>query len=213
MPDLNTLIIFFGTSVILALVPGPDNLFVMAQSVQRGYRTGWLITAGLCTGLVVHTAMAALGVSALIKASPIAFTLLRFLGALYLLYLAWLSFAALEFTANAATNAPTLAIPPKKLYLRGIVMNLSNPKVLVFFLAFLPQFIDSRRTDITLQFALLGLTFIIAAVLVFGLISVLASSAQRTMQGSLLMRNTLNAVAGVIFLGLAGNMLLIDLPS
>ena len=92
MPELNNILLFFAASALLALSPGPDNLFVMAQSAQYGRVAGLLVTLGLSTGLVVHTIAVVFGLAALVKASAIAFTVLKFIGAAYLLYLAWKAF-------------------------------------------------------------------------------------------------------------------------
>ncbi len=88
MPTLETLIAFFGVAVILALTPGPDNIFVLLQSAQRGWRAGLAVVVGLCAGILVHTAAVALGLAALFAASAVAFTVLKFCGAAYLAYLA-----------------------------------------------------------------------------------------------------------------------------
>ena len=103
MPSLHTLSTFFGVAVLLALTPGPDNLFVLLQSAQRGWRAGMAVVLGLCMGLVVHTAAVALGLAALFAASPTAFTVLKFCGAAYL---AWLAWQALRAPAGAAQDSP-----------------------------------------------------------------------------------------------------------
>ena len=159
MPTLETLIAFFGVAVILALTPGPDNIFVLLQSAQRGWRAGLAVVVGLCAGILVHTAAVALGLAALFAASAVAFTVLKFCGAAYLAYLAW---GALRAPAAVASqdNGPTPAASPVSLWRmagRGVVMNLTNPKVLVFFLAFLPQFADPALGGVAPQLMVLGM--------------------------------------------------------
>ncbi len=235
MPDTNTLLSFFGIAVLLALTPGPDNLFVLMQSALWGRRAGLLVVLGLCTGLMVHTAAVAAGLAALLAAWPAAFVALRLCGAAYLLYLAWQVLGALArsraqekaaraaaATASSATDAaigapgtaasdgagaePRIPLPPIQagpLYRRGIIMNLTNPKVLLFFLAFLPQFTAPRAGPPAPQIVLLGLLFMLATLLVFGAIAVCSSAAGAVLQRSPATRRALDLCAGLVFVGLA----------
>jgi len=136
MPTLETLLTFFAASVLLALAPGPDNIFVLTQSTLRGKTAGLSVTLGLCTGLIVHTTAVALGLATIFAASALAFTVLKLCGATYLLWLAWQAFraASTEITAAAGDQLTVW-----QLYRRGILMNITNPKVSIFFLAFLPS--------------------------------------------------------------------------
>lgn len=200
MFDPGILLMFFTTSVLLALSPGPDNLFVMTQAAQQGRKAGLLVTVGLSTGLLFHTAAVTFGLAALFKASATAFTILKFTGAGYLLYLAWLSFRA------GATTGPATAVDrlsSAALYRRGIIMNITNPKVSIFFLAFLPQFADPSRGPLSAQFMLLGGVFIIATLIVFGAISILAGLFGERFRQSATAQKILNRAAGGIFAGLA----------
>ncbi|MBC7962879.1 MAG: LysE family translocator [Steroidobacteraceae bacterium] len=200
MIESKILLMFFTTSILLALSPGPDNLFVMTQSVQHGRKAGLLVTLGLCSGLLFHTAAVTFGLAALFMASAAAFTLLKFAGAAYLLYLAWQA-----FRAGSAGNpaAPLERMSPVALYRRGIIMNISNPKVSIFFLAFLPQFADPSQGSLSLQLALLGGVFIVATFIVFGLISILAGTLGERFRQSAFAQKVLNRAAAAIFAGLA----------
>jgi threonine/homoserine/homoserine lactone efflux protein len=200
MIDSGTLLMFFTTSVLLALSPGPDNLFVMTQAAQQGRKAGLLVTLGLCTGLLAHTAAVTFGLAALFKASATAFTILKFTGAGYLLYLAVLSFRA--GTATGATSA-VVRLKSAALYRRGIIMNITNPKVSIFFLAFLPQFSDPAKGPLSLQLPLLGSVFIAATIIVFGAISVLAGAFGERFRQSAFAQKVLNRAAAGIFAGLA----------
>ena len=200
MIDPKILFMFFTTSVLLALSPGPDNLFVMTQAAQHGRKSGLLVTLGLCTGLLFHTAAVTFGLAALFKASAAAFTILKFTGAGYLLYLAWHAFRAAA-TKSAATVVDHLN--SAALYRRGIIMNITNPKVSIFFLAFLPQFADPARGPLAVQLLLLGGVFIIATILVFGAISLLAGVFGEHFRQSAFAQKMLNRAAGGIFAGLA----------
>ena len=200
MIDPKILFMFFTTSVLLALSPGPDNLFVMTQAAQQGRKAGLLVTLGLCTGLLFHTAAVTFGLAALFKASATAFTILKFTGAGYLLYLAVLSFRAGTETGPLAT---AVHLNSTTLYRRGIIMNITNPKVSIFFLAFLPQFVDPVKGSLPLQFLLLGGVFIIATLIVFGAISFLAGIFGEQFRKSAFAQKVLSRAAAGIFAGLA----------
>lgn len=211
MPSIETLVAFFGVSVLLALTPGPDNIFVLLQSAQRGWRAGMCVVLGLCLGLVGHTAAVALGLAAVFAASGMAFTVLKVVGAAYL---AWLAWGALRAPASVHEAPPGGAAAAGgnggalRMVGRGVVMNLTNPKVLVFFLAFLPQFADPAQGGMARQIMLLGLVFMLATLLVFGAIACFSG-----VFGALLLRSAraqrlLNRVAGVVFLGMAARLVM-----
>jgi threonine/homoserine/homoserine lactone efflux protein len=200
MIEFRILLMFFTTSILLALSPGPDNLFVMTQAAQQGRKAGLLVTLGLCTGLLFHTAAVTFGLAALFKASAVAFTVLKFAGAGYLLYLAWLSFWAGTVSGSAVA---TDCLNSAALYRRGIIMNISNPKVSIFFLAFLPQFADPAKGYLSVQLLLLGGVFIIATIIVFGAISILAGVFGEHFRRSAFAQKVLNRAAAGIFAGLA----------
>ena len=206
MPSIETLIAFFGVSVMLALTPGPDNIFVLLQSAQRGWRAGMCVVLGLCLGLVGHTAAVALGLAAVFAASGMAFTVLKVVGAAYL---AWLAWGALRAPASVHEAPPGGAAAAGgnggalRMVGRGVVMNLTNPKVLVFFLAFLPQFADPAQGGMARQIMLLGLVFMLATLLVFGAIACFSGAFGALLQRSARAQRLLNRVAGLVFLGLA----------
>jgi threonine/homoserine/homoserine lactone efflux protein len=202
MPAADTLAAFFGLSLLLALAPGPDNLFVLVQSALRGPRAGMLVVLGLCTGLLVHTAAVAAGLAALLAASPAAFKAIKFCGAAYLAWLAWQAFrtsAALPLPGDV--ESPN----PRRMYLRGIVMNVTNPKVALFFLAFLPQFVHGG-VPVVPQILWLGAVFITATLLVFGAIAFFSGAFGRLLQRTPRAQQYMNRAAGVVFLGLAARL-------
>lgn len=200
MLSIETLITFFTASILLGLAPGPDNIFVLTQSALRGKVSGLIVMLGLCTGLIVHTIAVALGVAIIFQTSAIAFSALKFIGAGYLIYLAWQAFRA---STERIQVAPDGIVNYRKLYCRGIIMNITNPKVSIFFLAFLPQFVDPTKGPVALQFLLLGGLFIIATILVFGGIALLAGTIGQWLNQSDRTQKVLNKVAGTVFLGLA----------
>jgi threonine/homoserine/homoserine lactone efflux protein len=204
MLPIETSATFFLASILLALAPGPDNIFVLTQSALRGRYAGLAVTLGLCTGLIVHTAAVAFGVAVIFQNSAVAFTVLKSLGACYLLYLAWQTF---RVSAASLVAGKCSDISLAKLYRRGIIMNISNPKVSIFFLAFLPQFADPARGFLTSQMIFLGGIFIIATILVFGGIALLAGTLGGWLNRSIKIRQIMNRIAGGIFVGLALRLL------
>lgn len=195
---------FFGIAVLLALSPGPDNLFVLTQSMVGGRSAGLWVVLGLCTGVIGHTLAVSVGLAAVFAASPTAFLVVKLAGVAYLLYLAW---GALR--AGLAT--PDDKRPPRQtgaqLYRRGIIMNLTNPKVTIFFLAFLPQFASPARGSIGLQMLMLGSLFMLATLLVFSAVAVFSGAVGERLQRSPGVQRWLNRAAGVVFIGLAIKLL------
>lgn len=196
MLSFETILLFVSASTLLALAPGPDNLFVLAESMRRGARAGIMVTLGLMTGLIVHTTAVALGVAVIFQTSQLAFDLLKYIGAGYLLYLALLSFRA---TGRSRLSDTREALTVGQLYRRGIIMNVTNPKVSIFFLAFLPQFTDPTRGSVTLQIFLLGFLFFLSALTVFGLISLLAGRIGAWFMQTEHGEKFLNWAAGTVF--------------
>lgn len=162
---------FVSAAVLLTLMPGPDILFVITQSITRGRRAGIVFASGLCSGLIVHTMAVSLGVSVLLMNSPTAFMALKIAGASYLLYLGVKTFLARN---RHKIEIKTTGEITGKLYRKGVLMNILNPKVVLFFLAFFPQFIDPGVQNPVPQMLLLGGVFMVQAFLIFSLVAVLA---------------------------------------
>jgi threonine/homoserine/homoserine lactone efflux protein len=200
MFDLETIIMFATASLLLALAPGPDNIFVLTQSIVHGRKAGIIITLGLCTGLLFHTAIVALGIAAIFKTSLAAFNILKFIGASYLLYLSWKAFTSKESIKQK--NEPA-ELKTAHLYRTGIIMNVTNPKVSIFFLAFLPQFTNVNNGSITIQIIMLGFIFIICAFIVFSIISQISGAIGKQLYRSDKISRVLNKVAGTVFTALA----------
>jgi len=196
-PD--NLVYFLGVSVALTVAPGPDVIFLASQGLAGGPRAGLAVALGLSTGLLAHTALAALGVSAVFAASPAAFGLVKWAGAAYMVWLAWCAFRERPVAAGARGPAGSAAA----LYRRGIVMNLLNPKVALFFLALLPQFVDPARGPVRAQMAVLGLVFMAQVVVVFGTIGYLSGRlGERFLPGAGHAR-AIAAAKGLVFLSVA----------
>jgi threonine/homoserine/homoserine lactone efflux protein len=200
MIDINNLIMFVFASAMLGIAPGPDNIFVLTQSIVNGRKTGIIITLGLCTGLLFHTAIVAMGVAVIFQNSLLAFNILKYTGAAYLLYLSWQVFKSTssEIKTSVKENVSFL-----KFYRKGIIMNVTNPKVSIFFLAFLPQFADSSRGAFAPQIILLGIIFIIITIIVFSGVAFFAGLIGEWISKSKKGQTYLNRTAGVIFASLA----------
>ena len=206
MIPLEVALPFCAASVVLALAPGPDNVFVLTQSAVQGRVAGFFVTLGLCTGLLFHTAAVALGLAALFQTSALAFNVVKAVGAAYLLYLAWRAFRAEPASLEAAGGAPSRG----KLYGRGVVLNVTNPKVAVFFLAFLPQFVSPDRGPLAWQFLVLGALFIVVTFVVFSAIAWAAGSLGGWLRRSDRAQTVMNRVAGTVFVGLAVKLALTE---
>ncbi|KOS68844.1 threonine transporter RhtB [Lysinibacillus contaminans] len=195
--EVSTLIAFIGSAIVITLMPGPDNLFVLAQSIAQDKRAGIVTSLGLCTGLLVHISAAVLGISAIIYQSTVIFTLVKFAGAAYLLYLAWQSFLAKgdPFTLNKQNTQAYVA-----LYKKGILMNVLNPKVSLFFLALLPQFINPVQGHVALQMFILGIIFLVQALVLFSLFSIFAGKVRKAIIGKPAIAKRLNMIQGILFM-------------
>ena len=202
--ELNTIIYFLTASVLLTLAPGPDNMYLLAKSLASGAKSGVALSGGLASGIVFHTGLVMLGAAALIKASPFAFMTLKFVGAGYLLYLAWQAFHE-QGDLELGQNNDTLAYGA--LYRRGVLMNILNPKVLLFFLAFLPQFVDTGSEQLALQIALLGAVFALQAFVIFAFIAICAGRVRAFISKTRNLNRILGVVQGVVLVAIAGAIL------
>lgn len=163
---------FMAATAVLAISPGPDNIYVLMQSIANGKKFGLATVAGLISGCLVHTTLLAFGVSALIKANDNIFFIIKLFGALYLLYLAYQVFRN-EATVNLGeSSAPRKSL--SQLFRQGFIMNVLNPKVTIFFLAFFPGFLFSDSMSTVVQFYVLGLLFMAVSTIIFSLIAILA---------------------------------------
>lgn len=190
---------------VLSLAPGPDNIFVLMQSVIYGKRDGLWVVVGLCMGLTVHIILVSVGVSALIRASEIAFTAVKVLGACYLVYLAVLAWRApTQEISLDGKKKRTEMLPAWSLIRRGALMNLTNPKVIIFFLAFFPQFLVEGYS-IPIQNTIMGITIIATCLLVFGGIAICADKVRALITSAKVQRNV-NRTGAFVFVCLALNI-------
>lgn len=191
---------FLAAAMLITISPGPDNLMVLGFGMARGRARGIAFGLGCAFGCLSHTALAALGISGLIAASPLAFGALRIAGGMYLI---WMGIGALRSGGGAKAVAIDAAdIPLSRLFARGLVANAINPKVALFFLSFLPQFVAAQRGGVPWQTAQLGLIFTFQAALLFGLLGFFSGSVGAWLNRRPRAGLWLDRAAGTVFVGL-----------
>ncbi|RXZ44390.1 LysE family translocator [Crenobacter cavernae] len=187
---------FLAAAMLITLSPGPDNLMVLGMGASRGRAAGVAFGLGCATGCLTHTLLAALGVSALIAASPVAFTALKIAGGAYLIYLGVMALRSRGATQTGALLPETSLA---RLFARGLVANAINPKVVLFFLAFLPQFVSARAGSPGWQIAQLGVLFTLQAALLFSLLGLAAGRVGQWLSRTPAAARWLDRVAGTVF--------------
>lgn len=194
---------FFGfllAASVITVAPGPDNMMVLSIGMAKGRLPGIAFGLGCALGCLSHTLLAVLGVSALIAASPEAFKALKVCGGLYLV---WLGFNALRSAGGASVGkASNDRQSPRKLFLKGIVANAINPKVILFFLSFLPQFVIPGHGSVAAQMAWLGIIFTVQAGVIFGLLGYFSGTVGQWINTSPRLGTAMDRLTGVIFVGL-----------
>lgn len=201
-----TLLAFLAASMGLTIAPGPDNLFVLSQGIARGRRPAIITALGMCSGVSVHTTAAAFGISAVFYSSAVAFTVVKYAGAAYLLYLAVKTLTERSGVVLAAADGRSSAA----LFRRGFLMNVLNPKVAMFFLAFLPQFVTPNTPYMPLHMLGLGAVFMVQSVVIFCLIGYCSGSIGNLIAARPRIAQCLNWLTAGIFTSLAVRLALAD---
>ena len=165
--ESSTFLYFLTASILLTLAPGPDILYLLTKSLSDGAKAGIILACGLVSGIVFHTTLVMVGVAALIKSSATAMLLLKIFGAAYLLFLAFGAFKSARAGKKISLARADKNFSSAALYKRGVLMNVLNPKVLLFFLAFLPQFVDLSKAGASLTILFLGVVFAVQALIIF----------------------------------------------
>jgi threonine/homoserine/homoserine lactone efflux protein len=199
MFDLSTMLVFLAASLALLLTPGPAVLYIIARSVEQGRRAGVVSALGVGLGTLGHVLAAALGISALLVSSALAFTLVKYLGALYLIYL------GVHKLLERAPPADAPAVPRQSLaaiFRQGVIVNLLNPKTALFFFAFLPQFVNPAAGAVALQIALLGGLFVVLGIVSDSLYALLAGTLGAWLKRGSWFARTQRSVSGLIYIGL-----------
>lgn len=189
---------FVGAAVLLTCSPGPDIIYVLSQSVTNGKKAGILTALGLVLGVLIHTTLIAFGFSLLIRENEILFTIIKVVGALYLCYLAFQAYRS-EDSLQTKTLQP---VQSRKFILRGFIMNVINPKVILFFLAFFPGFLWNTEDQIITQFYILGGLFMLQAFIIFGAISFLGEKINRFLKRKKHINQTFKWMQILVYLGI-----------
>lgn len=199
MFDLATLLFFIGTAIILIIIPGPDLIFTVTQGMANGKKAAIVTAMGLSLGNIVHTLAAAFGLSLIIKTSPIVFIIFKSFGAIYLFYIAFQAIKHRKEMVDLNSQNPNNT---RGLFFRGLLMNILNPKVAIFFLTFLPQFINYQYGNVPIQMIILGLIFIILTVIIFSLFGYFAGIFRDRLLKNPRFNEYMNITAAIIFIGL-----------
>jgi threonine/homoserine/homoserine lactone efflux protein len=197
VPDPSTFLVFAAATALFLVVPGPSVLYIVTRSLEQGPRAGLASMAGVQTGALVHVAAAAIGISAVLASSAVAFSVVKYAGAAYLI---WIGVQKLRSQGEAAIEARPPA-PLGRLYRDGVVVNLLNPKTAIFFLAFLPQF-ATPDSPIAPQVLVLGVVFVTLAALSDGTYAVLAGRLGDRLRRSRRFRARMDRLGGLSFIGL-----------
>lgn len=205
--EIDLILTFVAASIALTFMPGPDNIFVLSESINKGYKTGITIALGLVSGIVVHTSIAATGLGLILVESEFLFKIISYFGAAYLFYLTYQAYRELDDSMTLIKSENKLH-GFANLYFKGFTMNVLNPKVTMFFLAFLPQFVSkSSLLNPIFQMIILGLIFMIQALIIFSLISILSFKFSRLIDHPLFWK--WSNITRVIILGILGMSLLL----
>ncbi len=195
-----TIIAFITASALLTLMPGPDNIYVLVQSITNGKKFGIVTALGLATGIIIHTSLIAFGVSEILKKSESLFFTIKLLGAFYLFYLAfkvYKSSAKIELEKSNVSDKNLFS-----LYKQGFVMNVLNPKVTIFFLAFFPGFVDNSLGNVKQQIFILGFIFMILTIIIFSTIALLASKMTSFLRDNQKFEKNLRIIQILVFIGI-----------
>jgi threonine/homoserine/homoserine lactone efflux protein len=199
LPPPRELLIFMTAAIVLLLIPGPAVLYIVARSVDQGRKAGLASCSGIATGALVHVLAAALGLSALLVSSAMAYSVVKYAGAAYLIYLGIKKLRERP-AADGATHVQPASL--RHVYAQGVLVEALNPKVALFFFAFLPQFVDPARGSVVLQFLALGTLFALMGLASDSLWAVTAGSAAGWLQGNPTFLRHQQYVSGTVYIGL-----------
>ncbi len=207
MPGTTSLLGFITAALVVLLIPGPGVLYIVARSLSQGQRAGLVSVVGLSTGALVHVVAATVGLSAILLTSATAFSVVKMLGAGYLIYLGLRALLTRHTPVDVETPSPRSLY---RLFTDGIIVSVFNPKIAVFFLAFLPQFVEPSRGPIPQQILFLGLLYVALALCTDGAYALLSGSIRRWVGGRIAQGPIPQYASGVVYLGLGVSMALTD---
>ncbi|WP_088068078.1 LysE family translocator [Gottfriedia luciferensis] len=202
--------VFLITGILLNLIPGADTMYIVGRSISQGRKAGVFSVLGIISGSLIHTLLVAFGLSLILLKSVFLFNTIKIIGVIYLVYLGIRMLLDKSNTTFRATEVDTLNIP--KVYVQGILTSLTNPKVSLFFLSFLPQFIDTKASG-PIPFLILGLTFTATGLLWCLFVAYFSSYVTKKLRGNQKIGMVLNKVTGIIFIGMGIKLLQIKAPN
>ncbi|HVD16963.1 MAG TPA: LysE family translocator [Actinomycetota bacterium] len=197
------LVSYLAVVTVLMLTPGPDMLFVLASGIRSGSKAGFVAAVGVAAGEAVHLLAAAAGLAALFRAAPLLYDLMRFAGAAYLV---WLGVRTLRGRAGGIADGQGGAASTRRAFWRGLVTNVLNPKMALFTLALLPQFVDPSRGQVPAQFLVLGACFLALEIAVDGTVGLAAGRVRRFLAGRRRAARGVEVASGSVFLGLGARL-------
>ncbi|CAM2779112.1 LysE family translocator [Paenibacillus sediminis] len=209
MFSISSLLLFIGAAILLIVVPGPDLIFAITQGISNGKKAGVYTALGLSFGNIIHTLAAALGLSIIFQTSAIVFNGFKIAGALYLFYIAYKS---IKHRKEPISTDSKVEANHKGLLMRGFMMNILNPKVAIFFLTFLPQFVNTKYGLVPLQMIILGVIFIILTAIIFSTLAYFAGTFGQAIIKRPRFSEYTNIAASIIFIALAVKLLLTKQP-
>ncbi|MGC5030532.1 LysE family translocator [Micromonospora sp. DT229] len=201
--DPGLLALFLVAVLVICVTPGPDMLYILATSVSQGVRAGLVASVGMSLGMLVHTVLVSLGLAALMAAVPVLFDVIKYVGAAYLVYIgirAWLD------SSSASAVQERAVVPLRTVLWRATMTNLLNPKIVLFYLAFLPQFVDADAGGAGVQLLVLGLLFVLVGLLVDSVIALAAGRLGEWLHRRHRVDKLLNRIAGTVFVALAARL-------
>jgi threonine/homoserine/homoserine lactone efflux protein len=207
MPDIA---LFLVASALLTIAPGPDIVYVLTRGIAQGRKAGLAAAAGFSTGCIFHTLLAALGIAAIIRSSPLAFDLVRYAGAAYLV---WIGIQAIRHASAFSLAAASDERALRTIFRQSVIGNALNPKVTLFFLSFLPQFVDTGAGHVGWQMAFLGVVFMVQSFVIFGLVALFSGGIGNWVRQKPAIATRLNLFAGITFIALGIRVALPDLAA
>lgn len=199
MPDLTHIILFLTASAVLAITPGPDIIYVLTRGIAQGRKAALVAAFGFNLGVIAHTLFAVFGLSAILRTSAIAYACIKYAGAAYLIYIGIQLFRARKEQSNTAdTSASSL----QTIFRQTIIANILNPKVALFFLAFLPQFVDPARGNAKWQMAIFGILFMLTGFTVFCVVALFSGAIGDRLRGTPRIERRMKALAGGVLVSL-----------
>ncbi len=205
MLDIKTVTLFLTASFILAITPGPDILYVITRGMTQGKKAALAAATGFTLGNIVHTFFAVVGISAILRASAVAFTIVKLAGAVYLIYIGYKTFKA----KGKVSGDNNKILSAKAIFIQSITANVLNPKVAIFFLAFFPQFVKPQNGNTSMQMIQLGILFMFSAFTVFSIVGIFSGTIGDKLKNNEKLNSKLHQIAGCVLIGLG---ILIAIP-